>query len=102
MKKLSTSILTLLLVFTLAGTGYATNAPSKNPADPTTPMTASESAVLLSRLNEIKEMDKSDLSSKEKKALRHEVKAIKKSLSGGVYLSVGAVIIIILLLILLV
>ena len=59
---------------------------------------------MLNRLNEIKEMDKSNLSSAEKKELRTEVKTIKKNLkkSGqGVYLSVGAIIIIVLLLILL-
>lgn len=58
----------------------------------------------LDRLDEIKEMDKSDMSRAEKKELRQEVKEIKaelKSTGNGVYLSVGAVIIIILLLILL-
>lgn len=59
---------------------------------------------LLLRLDQIKAMDKSTLTSVEKKNLRKEVKEIKKELkvvSGGVYLSIGAVIIIILLLILL-
>jgi hypothetical protein len=59
---------------------------------------------LLNRLEEIKDMDKSELSGSEKKELRKEVKGIKKemkTISGGVYLSVGAIIIIILLLILL-
>ncbi len=58
---------------------------------------------LLSRLNEINEMDKSKLSSLEKKQLRKEVRSTKmqlKELGGGVYLSVGAIIIILLLLIL--
>jgi predicted PurR-regulated permease PerM len=56
------------------------------------------------RLEEIKNMDRSGMTRLEKKSLRKEVKAIKKEgkgLSGGVYLSVGAIIIIILLLILL-
>lgn len=59
---------------------------------------------LLLRLDQIKAMDKSTLSSVEKKNLRKEVKEIKKELkatSNGIYLSIGAVIIIILLLILL-
>ena len=59
---------------------------------------------LLNRLREIKEMTKHDLSRSEKKDLRKEVKEIRKELKvakGGVYLSVGAIIIIILLLILL-
>lgn len=58
---------------------------------------------LVHRLEEIKGMDKSELTGSEKKDLRKEVKGIKKemkALSGGVYLSVGAIIIIILLLIL--
>jgi hypothetical protein len=59
---------------------------------------------LQNRLEEIKAMDTKSLSRAEKKALRGEVKAIKKEMaavSGGVYLSVGAIIIIALLLILL-
>lgn len=45
-------------------------------------------------------MDKSELNKVEKRALRKEVKGIKKdlrALSGGVYLSVGAIIIVLLL-----
>jgi hypothetical protein len=60
--------------------------------------------VQLDRLNEIKAMDKSEMTSTEKKALRKEVKVIKSSLrdsNSGIYLSVGAIIIIVLLLILL-
>ena len=58
---------------------------------------------LLSRLDEIKEMDKSTLTRTDKKELRKEVKAIRSELratNNGVYLSIGAIIIIILLLIL--
>jgi hypothetical protein len=56
------------------------------------------------RLEEIKNIDRSEMTRLEKKSLRKEVKAIKKEGKGGssgVYLSVGAIIIIILLLILL-
>ena len=59
---------------------------------------------LLQRLHDIKEMDKSNLSRTEKKDLRKEVKNIREQLkkaSNGIYLSVGAIIIIVLLLILL-
>ena len=82
-------------------------------ASPTTPVTTtaiatapSEDAkaeVLLNRLKEIKDMDKSNLSRAEKKTLRKEVKEIKttmKASGNGVYLSIGAILIIILLLIL--
>ncbi len=59
---------------------------------------------LVQRLEQIRSMDKSNLSTSEKRSLRKEVKQTRKemkALSGGVYLSVGALIIVILLLILL-
>ncbi|MFP5041848.1 hypothetical protein [Parasediminibacterium sp. JCM 36343] len=62
-----------------------------------------EAKTLTNRLNEIYTMDRTNLNSSEKKGLRVEVKTIKhrlKVMSGGIYLSVGAIIIIILLLIL--
>jgi len=55
------------------------------------------------RVNEIKTMDKSQLSRLERKELRVELRGLKHEsgeLGGGIYLSVGAIIIIILLLIL--
>ncbi|CAM4162640.1 hypothetical protein [Flavobacterium weaverense] len=63
-----------------------------------------EVKVMLNRLEEIKAMDKSSLNSAERKELRKEVRTIKadlKSSGNGVYLSIGAIIIIVLLLILL-
>jgi hypothetical protein len=65
---------------------------------------SAEAKVLLNRLSEIKEMDKSKMTSSEKKQLRKEVRTLKTNLAqlnGGVYLSVGAIIVIVLLLILL-
>lgn len=59
---------------------------------------------LLNRLDEIKAMDKTTLNRLEKKELRKEVRAIKSELKEkrhGVYISVGAFIIIILLLVIL-
>jgi hypothetical protein len=59
---------------------------------------------LQNRLEEIDALDKTELSRAEKKVLRKEVKEIKKELAtmaGGVYLSIGAIILIALLLILL-
>lgn len=58
---------------------------------------------ITNRVEEIKAMDKSDLSRAERKELRKELKEMKqqaRAMGGGVYLSVGAIIIIILLLIL--
>ncbi len=60
--------------------------------------------VLTERLEEINKIDKSLLSRKERKALRKEIKSIDKQLrqaNGGIYVSVGAAIIIVLLLIIL-
>ena len=68
------------------------------------PQVEAQAKALLTRLDEIKSMDKSELSTAQKWKLRKEVLSIKSQLhevSGGVYLSVGAIIIIILLLILL-
>ena len=62
-----------------------------------------EANVLLGRLEVINAMDKSKLSAAEKQVMRSEVRSIKtqlKELGGGVYLSVGAIIIILLILIL--
>ena len=56
------------------------------------------------RLMQIKNMSKENLTSSDKKELRKEVKGIKKEMrasKNGVYLSVGAIIIIALLLIIL-
>lgn len=58
--------------------------------------------ILLDRLSEIQSTDKSDLSFNEKRNLRKEEREIKTTLNrdyGGVYISVGAFIVIILLLI---
>jgi Skp family chaperone for outer membrane proteins len=55
------------------------------------------------RVNEIKDLDKSKLTSAEKKELRTELKALKKEArkGGGIYISTAAVVIIVLLLVIL-
>ncbi len=58
---------------------------------------------LTNRLEEIKKLDKSVMSGSEKKTLRKEVREIRKEMkqmNGGVYLSVGALLIVILILVL--
>jgi hypothetical protein len=75
---------------------YSTNSPVKGD-DPRVQQ-------MLQRLEDIKKMNRADMTRSEKKELRKEVKGIRKemkTISGGVYLSVGAIIIVILLLILL-
>ncbi len=65
---------------------------------------SAEAKTLITRLNEINTMDKSNLNSSEKKNLRKEVRSIKERLAplgGGVYISVGALVLILILLIIL-
>jgi hypothetical protein len=72
--------------------------------DPGTEQREIQAQRLTNRLEEIKAMDTRNMSRSEKRALRTEVKTIKKELaavSGGVYLSIGAILLIALLLILL-
>jgi hypothetical protein len=71
---------------------------------PLSPAEAAKILTLESRLKEIDAMDKSELKAADKKNLRKEVKSIKhelRSIGGGVYLSVGALILILILLIIL-
>lgn len=103
MKKITFCLMATCLSLTFyplqstAGTTDPISADMTNP-----PLSAAGTATLL-RLNEIKDMDKSNLSSSEKKELRKEVRSLRHDLrksDKGVYLSIGAIIIIILLLIL--
>lgn len=103
MKKL---IYSLTLIFALSISAGTVSAADKN-NKAKTEMTAEQKVQLeriTSRVEEIRDMDKSDLSREERKELRKELKELKKEAraigAGGVYLSVGAIIIIILLLIL--
>jgi hypothetical protein len=96
--------ITLALLVTSSATAIASptsaSYTTSNPVNGDDPKTQQ----LLLRLENIKKMDKSSMTRIEKRDLRKEVKSIKKemkAISGGVYLSVGAIIIVILLLILL-
>jgi hypothetical protein len=106
MKNLQITIACLFLVFASAAVPSQAAAPVAETVFPESSSPESVKAEALTRrLEEIKAIDKSQLRRSERKQLRTEVKAINKELKelgGGVYLSVGAVIIIILLLILLV
>jgi len=94
-----------VLVFTLAISANTVSAAGKNDKIKTE-MTAEQQIQLkqiTDRVQEIRAMDKSQLTKAEKKELRKELRGLKKqanALGGGIYLSVGAIIIIILLLIL--
>lgn len=75
-----------------------TSTPVTNPAD------AERVKVMINRLTEIDAMDKSTLSASEKRVLRKEVRGIKREIQradNGVYISVGALLLVIILLIVL-
>ena len=105
MKKITFYVMTAIMLLSITTTPVsASHEMNKVSLVSNEKIESTESQALMSRLEEIKAMDKSNMDSKEKRELRKEVRSIKKSmteLGGGVYLSVGAIIIIILLLVLL-
>jgi hypothetical protein len=93
----TTALATLLTVVA----PMASHASAVKPTEPSVKLDPAQVAKLENRLIEIKAMDISKLNRQEKRTLRKEVKAIEKQMdNGGVYVSVGAIIIIVLLLIL--
>lgn len=110
MKKTFYLLLTTLMLSFVAFTSNATTTDgSKNYKEYYATKTAEERNArveeIKARVDEIRAMDKSTLTKAERKALRAELKDLKKeanaaSTGGGIYLSVGAIIIIILVLIL--
>jgi hypothetical protein len=106
MKKFIISLMAVILTLTITPImSSATTVESPVTTKPNEKTAESaEARALVLRLNEIKSMDKSKLKANDKKALHKEVKTIKrklKDISGGVYLSAGAIILILLLLIIL-
>lgn len=102
MKKSTYLLITMVLLLSVFPTGiFASEKTSEiieNPKE--IPI---EVQAMFNRLDEIKMMDKSKLNTIQKKELRKEIKTIKAELrttNNGIYLSVGAIIIIVLLLIL--
>lgn len=102
MKKISHYLTAILLVILLVPAQLFAATVVGGTVVPVSPTNESvKIEAMVTRLNEIKDMDKSGLSAEERKELRKEVRAIKDSVkdSGGVYISVGAIIIILLILI---
>ncbi|WP_373522867.1 hypothetical protein [Aquiflexum sp.] len=102
MKNLRIAWVTVIVLFFLGLSPVSANDTKNIPVEST--MTPAEMQVLIDRLEEIKKIDKSTLTKAERKDLRNELKETKKEItrnSGGVYLSIGAIILVILLLILL-
>ena len=105
MKKIVLCLMATCLSLTLSPlqAKAATIAEPSSLVDPK-PAEAAEAKTLLLRLDEIKATDMSKLKSSDKKNLRKEVRTINhrlKTISGGVYISAGAAILILLLLIIL-
>ena len=108
MKLKITLIASIMMLLTTVNTNAASFAtPAMPPGGITNELTPEQKArieAIEKRVMEIKAMDRSSLTKAERKALKNELKDMKKeakAIRGGVYLSVGAIIIIILLLILL-
>lgn len=103
MKKLSLYAMILLVSFSSFSSPLI--AAEKHPKVPSeTKEVQAEVTKLVTRLETIRAIDKSTLDRSEKRVLRKEVRAIKSELKDkrhGVYVSVGAFIIIILLLVIL-
>jgi hypothetical protein len=105
MKKLQ--IYTMVLMLFIAVIPFQLSANNTDPTVATSNPISKEdqelALILTTRLNEINEMDKSSLSSTEKRALKKEVKSINKQLKqigGGVYLTIGGLLLLIIILIL--
>lgn len=97
-KTIRTLLFSVMLTLSLPSISMAgTSLPLNDPRE-------AQAARLTQRLEEIGKMDTRNMTRREKRQLRVEVRTIKKELaaiSGGVYLSVGAILLIALLLILL-
>lgn len=105
MKKVNLFIITLSLALAFFPfPSNAKNSPTPTPINNRHYNYSVKAEGLLIRLNEINALDKSNLKPSEKRSLRKETRSINHQLrqaNGGIYISVGAAIIIVLLLIIL-
>ena len=105
MKKLLVCVMTVSALLTF-NPSQSMAAAEATPTSTPVPNAAVEAKinVMVNRINEIDAMDKSNMTASEKRVLRKEVRGIKKEIQrdgGGVYLSVGAILLIVILLIVL-
>ena len=102
MRKLVFYTMTICLLFTFSPDVKAVNSTPKSALVAERPTESEKVQAMMDRLQEIKAMDRNLLTSNQRKDLRKEVREIKQEMRAvtGVYLSIGALIIIILLLIL--
>jgi len=108
MKKITMGLMTAALMLLFIPAHSADNSKVNPFAKKEKIEISAEAQAMILRLEEIKAMDLTEKTKSEKKELRAEVKMIKSDLkaenlnsSGGLYISVGAAILIVLLLILL-
>jgi hypothetical protein len=107
MRKLGIFIVSLLLIFAFSPVQLKAEKiaePPSNELSVELEKTIREVEILTARLDEINSIDKKNLTSAERRELRKEVKKIEQALTlngGGVYVSVGALLLVIVLLIVL-
>lgn len=105
MKKLTHSVFAILILSSLQHDVSAAVVPGKDPVESLSPAQKARLQVITDRVMEIKSIDRSTLSRLDRKSLRTELRELKKEASriaaGGVFLTVGALLVVILLLILL-
>ena len=98
-KKASVSIITCLLLLTFVNTTLKASIDNFIPSDSVKYTALAEAKILLVRMDEINAMDKTTFGASEKKQLRKELRLIKghlKELDKGVYVSVGALVVVLL------
>lgn len=104
MKKLIPFIMAALLLLALIPVPVMAGTRTRSiPPTTITKTDALNSRVLLTRLSEIRAMNFSSLTRSEKRDLRQELRSMKSqfaAIGGGVYISVGAIIVILILLLL--
>lgn len=104
MKKITIYLVALILVLGAFPTKTDAKLFKKDAVKNESTIESAKLNAMFARLNAIKEMDKSAMSSSERKALRMEVRGMRSEIranNNGVYLSIGAILIVVLLLIIL-
>jgi uncharacterized protein YxeA len=112
MKMKKIILFTLIMVFTMgASTVFASKPDPKTttdnlaaPVKTENKLSEEELSRLTKRVEEIRDMDKTNMTAKEKRGLKKELKEIKTNVrkdGGGIYIGVGTLVIIIILLIIL-
>ena len=110
MKKLVSLLFTIVLVFGVSALAADEAKPKQGSEEAVVTtevenqMTEAEAKAMVKRIEEIRNMDKSELTKTEKKDLRNELREMKKDVrkhGGVIYISGGTLLVIILLIILL-